>query len=192
MRHDRPVAPGDAGDAGEEELTGLVVDELVPLAWWYHVLAARRLGLAPADLACLDLLERRGPTSCVVIADRTGLTPSAVTKMVRRLEADGHVRRSTEPGRRAVDVALVPHAERDRRRAAWRREFRDAVRGIVDQERLGGDGDRFAVVAGSLVQLVSAIHGQARRLADAAEDARHRDEMRHRREAAGGDRGWPG
>ena len=68
---------------------------------------ARALGLARSDLRCVALLETSAtPTS---LADRLGLTTSAMTAMLDRLERSGWItRRRREDDRRSLTVTLVP------------------------------------------------------------------------------------
>lgn len=70
---------------------------------------ARRAGLAPVDLECLDLIALGGPATAGQIGARTGLTSGAVTALIDRLERMGFVRRAPDPGdRRKVRVEVVP------------------------------------------------------------------------------------
>jgi len=72
---------------------------------------ADRLGLHPTDLQCVSLLSLEPePLSTGGIAKLTGLTPSAATRLVDRLEAAGLVVRSVDPADRRR--ALVELASR--------------------------------------------------------------------------------
>jgi DNA-binding MarR family transcriptional regulator len=72
---------------------------------------ADRLGLNHSDMETLDLLIWAGPVTAGRLAELTGLTTGAVTRMIDRLERDGYVRREADPAdRRRVIVALVPEA----------------------------------------------------------------------------------
>src|SRR4051794_16965163 len=67
---------------------------------------ADRARLHPSDLEALDLLIREGPMPAGRLADRTGLTPGAVTGLVDRLERRGYARRVADPAdRRRVIVS---------------------------------------------------------------------------------------
>ncbi len=61
---------------------------------------ADRLGLALADVTCLDLLAETGPVTAGRLSELTGLTSGATTRMIDRLEQAGHVRRVADPGDR--------------------------------------------------------------------------------------------
>jgi DNA-binding MarR family transcriptional regulator len=68
---------------------------------------AEKVGIHPTDLEALGLLLDEGPMTAGRLADRTGLTTGAVTRMIDRLERDGYVQRQPDPGdRRRVIVAM--------------------------------------------------------------------------------------
>ena len=70
---------------------------------------ADKVGLAPTDLECLGFLEDGGPMTAGRLAELTGLTSGAVTRMIDRLERVRFVRRRSDPdARRKVLVELVP------------------------------------------------------------------------------------
>jgi DNA-binding MarR family transcriptional regulator len=70
--------------------------------------AARTLGLSQVDLETLELLRREGPQPAGRLAEATGLTTSAATRQIDRLEASGYVRRTGDPAdRRRAIVTLV-------------------------------------------------------------------------------------
>lgn len=70
--------------------------------------AAAALGLGRSDLRALNLLEH-GPLGASVLAQRLGLTRSAVTALIDRLAGAGYVVRVAVPGdRRATAVELQP------------------------------------------------------------------------------------
>src|SRR3954471_4690678 len=66
---------------------------------------AERLGIASSDVECLEVLVTSGPATAGQLADVTGLSTGAVTRMVDRLEQSGYVRRRSDPAdRRRVIV----------------------------------------------------------------------------------------
>lgn len=68
---------------------------------------ARRVGLHPSDLECLDLLLLSGPCAAGSIMAHTGLTSGAVTAMIDRLERRGLVVRTRHPAdRRRIQVTV--------------------------------------------------------------------------------------
>src|SRR5213592_4418584 len=70
---------------------------------------AEKFGLAPSDLECLGSLQLEGPITAGRLAQLTGLTSGAVTRMIDRLEAGKYVRRRDDPNdRRRVVVELNP------------------------------------------------------------------------------------
>jgi DNA-binding MarR family transcriptional regulator len=69
---------------------------------------AERVGIHSTDMECLDVLLMSGPATAGQIADRTGLTTGAVTRLVDRLASRGLVRRREDPAdRRRVIVEPV-------------------------------------------------------------------------------------
>ncbi|MEU1877387.1 MarR family transcriptional regulator [Streptosporangium sp. NPDC020072] len=69
---------------------------------------ANRLGLQPADVAAVILLEMRGPLAVGAIAEELGLPSASTTRLIDRLEKAGYVRRVRgERDRRTVTVELL-------------------------------------------------------------------------------------
>src|SRR5699024_4194273 len=64
-------------------------DDLSTAVVLFHEAIAQRLGLSAADLKALGLIMRDGPLTAGALAQRTGLTPGAVTGLVDRLEHAG-------------------------------------------------------------------------------------------------------
>lgn len=76
---------------------------------------AERFGVNRTDLRHLDLLFD-GPLSAGQLAERSGLSPAAMTTLIDRLEKKGYVRRARDRhDRRRVFVALTDQA----RTTAW-------------------------------------------------------------------------
>ncbi|MGH2367355.1 MAG: MarR family transcriptional regulator [Chloroflexota bacterium] len=68
---------------------------------------AERVGMHSTDLESLDLLQDEGPMTAGRLAELTGLTTGAVTRMIDRLERAGYVRRESDPqDRRRVIIRL--------------------------------------------------------------------------------------
>jgi DNA-binding MarR family transcriptional regulator len=68
---------------------------------------AERTGLNLTDLQCLGLLQLHGPMSAGALARSTGLTTSAITTAVDRLERGGYASREHDAAdRRRVIVKL--------------------------------------------------------------------------------------
>ena len=79
----------------------------------FHEAVAQRLGLSAADHRALGVVSRAGSVTAGELAQRTGLSPGAVTGLVDRLEAAGHVRRTRDPADRRR-VVVVPVSAPDR------------------------------------------------------------------------------
>jgi DNA-binding MarR family transcriptional regulator len=70
---------------------------------------ADRLEIHPIDLECLGLLADHGSLTAGRLAELTGLTTGAVTRLIDRLERAGYVRRTADAtDRRRVIVELIP------------------------------------------------------------------------------------
>jgi DNA-binding MarR family transcriptional regulator len=70
---------------------------------------AEQIGMHPSDLEALGFLFDEGAVPAGRLAEVTGLTTGAVTRMIDRLERSGYVRREPDPrDRRRVIVRLVP------------------------------------------------------------------------------------
>ena len=70
--------------------------------------AATRIGLAVTDIQVVDILDLSGPATAGQLADLTGLTTGAITRILDRLEEGGLVHRERDPndGRKVI-VQLV-------------------------------------------------------------------------------------
>ena len=74
----------------------------------FYTVVAGRLGLSLSDLRAWDLLMSLGPMSAGRVADVTGLSPGAVTGLLKRLQAAGAVTCETDPAdRRRVIVKVI-------------------------------------------------------------------------------------
>lgn len=81
--------------------------------------AASRLGINRTDLRCLEVLDRRGPSSSGVLAEAVQLSPAAVTKVVDRLVAMGYVERARDETDRRRVVLRTTEIERRRRQEVF-------------------------------------------------------------------------
>jgi len=70
---------------------------------------AQRLGVNATDHRCMDILDQHGAMTAGSLATALGLSPSAVTTVIDRLEHLRYVRRAPNPAdRRQVLVELTP------------------------------------------------------------------------------------
>jgi DNA-binding MarR family transcriptional regulator len=70
---------------------------------------ALRFGLSESDIETLEALIESGASTAGRLAELTGLTSGAVTRVIDRLEQSGYVRRIPDPtDRRRVIVEVVP------------------------------------------------------------------------------------
>jgi DNA-binding MarR family transcriptional regulator len=92
---------------------------------------ARRLrqessaGLSPSQTSALAVIANHGPLTLGALAEHERVAPPSITKVVSKLECDGLVTRTPDPGdRRVCRVAISPAGdalleETRRRKTAW-------------------------------------------------------------------------
>jgi DNA-binding MarR family transcriptional regulator len=96
------------------------------------------MGLTPSQLAALATVHNHGPLTLGALADREQVAPPSITKVVAKLEADGLLVRTPDPGdRRVHHVACSPLGaelveESRRRKTAW---LTDRIHELDDQSR---------------------------------------------------------
>jgi DNA-binding MarR family transcriptional regulator len=93
---------------------------------------AERFGLAVTDTTALEQLSVLGTATAGRIAELTGLTTGAATRMIDRLEQSGFVRRTTDPADRRR-VIVEPIAERVREVEAQYAAIRAATRTAIER-----------------------------------------------------------
>ena len=120
-----PPAPADAHAVYLRYITAIVL---------HGNASAAALGLGGTDLYALGALSTAGPMTSGELADATGLTTGATTRLIDRLERAGHVRRVPDPSDRRK-VRIEPTG-----RAADLDETVDPARRLVG-EILGGYTD---------------------------------------------------
>ncbi|MDL5159336.1 MarR family transcriptional regulator [Actinomycetospora termitidis] len=144
--------------AAGDELAALVLDDVVPLVNRLRLLAAGRLGLTVHELACLEYLRVAGPLTTDLLADRTGLTRGALSKLLRRLEREGHLERAPDPHHlQRFVVTLVPHQQRDDEDDRLRFLVRRAMKSAAGHARLERRS-ALADTVGLVRILVDALH----------------------------------
>jgi DNA-binding MarR family transcriptional regulator len=99
------------------------------------VALAEAAGLGTTDWYALSVLERHGPLTSGALAERTGLTTGATTRLIDRLAHAGHARRTTDPAdRRRVLVEQVPALDIDALVGPARRHLGAVIESYSDQE----------------------------------------------------------
>jgi DNA-binding MarR family transcriptional regulator len=97
---------------GREELVSGLVEEMpryISAAVRFQVAVAHQLDIPVSDVHGLAALLETGPAGVRRLADLIGMTTSAVTRLVDRLERGGYVRREPDPAdRRRTVVHVVP------------------------------------------------------------------------------------
>jgi DNA-binding MarR family transcriptional regulator len=98
-----PEHPTDLNELGRELRLMSSFDALFSQA------VAERVGIHSTDMETMDLLLNLGPMTAGELAQRTGLSSGATTRLIDRLERAGYVRRSVdEADRRRVIVLPDP------------------------------------------------------------------------------------
>ncbi|MEE6311601.1 MarR family transcriptional regulator [Plantactinospora veratri] len=96
---------------GRDELIGGLVEEMpryISAAVRFQVAVAHQLDMSVSDVHGLAALLETGPAGVRQLADLMGMTTSAVTRLVDRLERGGYVRREPDPAdRRRVVIHVV-------------------------------------------------------------------------------------
>jgi len=83
--------------------------EILEVSEEFSARMGRHLSVNPTDLSAMEHLIMAGPLGPSELARRLGVTPPAATAVVDRLEALGHVSRTTNPAdRRGVVVTPTP------------------------------------------------------------------------------------
>lgn len=182
--------PGSPIDDITETLTRILIDDLSPAIEAYRRATARRLGIEPVDLLCLDVTRRLGTATASALADWTGLTRSALSKTLRRLEAGGHVIRVTISGSGEVAVRLTPQAERDAELGRRRERLMSATGWTVADHGLA-DPRRGSAVRDWALATTTVLFREAKAVADHEAALRRRlriraDEARRRERRAAG------
>ena len=129
--------------------------------------SAEAAGLNTTDWHALSVLGLAGRLTAGELAERTGLTTGATTRLIDRLEHAGHVRRVVDPAdRRRVNVEPVP--------------------GSLDLDRTVGPARRLVgeVFTGFSPQQLETLFEYFTRAAPAFRQAAEEIRRRHRRSGA--------
>jgi len=96
----------------------------------FSAAVADRIGLATNDVECLEILGDEGPLTVGRLAEWTGLSTGAATRMIDRLEQAGYVRRVADPADRRR-VLVEPVAERMASLGALHDPIERALRAVI-------------------------------------------------------------
>jgi DNA-binding MarR family transcriptional regulator len=120
---------------------------------------AEGAGLAPIDVQCLAFLAEAGASPSGRLAELTGLSAGATTRMVDRLAQAGYVRRLADPvDRRHVLVELVPE------RAGAVAERVAAMARRIDEASADTSDERLREVTTFLIRAVEVVEAETDRL----------------------------
>ena len=128
---------------------------------------AARFGLHRTDLRCLEIVARGGPLSAGALAEQAGLSTSAVTSVIDRVERSGDLRRLSDPRDRRRVLVEVTELGRRRGRAA----FSGLQEGTDQLLRRYSPGE-LRLLGGFVEEVRAVVAGQAAEAASAAVTAR--------------------
>ena len=127
---------------------------------------AERLGLAVTDVECLDVLLTEGRLTVGRLAELTGLTTGAATRMVDRLEQAGYVKRVAD----AVDrrrVLVEPVSGLDARLGVLHDSIRRAQMEIIERY----DDDKLRLLVDFLRDLGEVVQAETLKMRAPSEEA---------------------
>lgn len=143
--------------AGRENI-GDLVREHSSAVMRYAAAISKRMGIEASELAALSHLQEAGPLTLGRLGERLCMSPGAVTALVDRMEARGHVERVPNPeDRRSVLVHTTEASLTDSLEHLWPYivEMKGIEEGLSEEER--------AVVARFLAAATEATHRHAER-----------------------------
>jgi len=104
-----PSAERDATRSSTARRATVLIREFVEVSEEFEAHVGRELTVNPTDLQAMELLIINGPLSPTGLAHRLSISTAAVTSVVDRLVALGHVRRTEHPtDRRGILVVPSP------------------------------------------------------------------------------------
>jgi DNA-binding MarR family transcriptional regulator len=129
--------------------------ELSTAVVMFHEAVGAHLGVSAGDQRALTLIGREGPLSAGDLAEKTGLTPGAVTGMIDRLERAGLARRE--------------HDANDRRRVlvtatAGRPDVFGDLAAAMNEMAARYDEKELALIADYLTRTIDVLREQTRKL----------------------------
>ncbi|WP_246158232.1 MarR family winged helix-turn-helix transcriptional regulator [Catellatospora sichuanensis] len=128
--------------------------------------AADAAGMHPTDWAALSTLNLAGRLTSGELAERTGLTTGATTRLIDRLERAGHVRRIADPAdRRRVLVEPVPKLDVDTIVGPARQRLGEVFQGYRPEE-LAVLFDYFSRAADALLTATREVRADTARRTD--------------------------
>lgn len=124
---------------------------------------AARFGLHRTDLRCLEIVARDGPLSAGALAEQAGLSTSAVTSVIDRVERSGNLRRLSDARDRRRVLVEVTEMGRQRGREAF-----SGLQHGTDQLLRRYSSEELRLLGGFVEDVRSVVAGQAAMAASAA------------------------
>jgi DNA-binding MarR family transcriptional regulator len=157
----------NSDEAGLRRLVGMSLRALGSDLDALDEAVAARFGLHRTDLRCLEIVARGGPLSAGALAQQAGLSTSAVTSVIDRVERSGDLRRLSDPRDRRRVLVEVTELGRQRGRMA----FSGLQEGTDQLLRRYSPGE-LRLLGGLLEEVRAVVAGQAAEAASAAVTAR--------------------
>lgn len=124
---------------------------------------AARFGLHRTDLRCLEIVGRDGPMSAGALAEQAGLSTSAVTSVIDRVERSGNLRRLSDARDRRRVLVEVTEMGRQRGREAF-----SGLQHGTDQLLRRYSSEELRLLGGFVEDVRSVVAGQTAAAASAA------------------------
>lgn len=138
--------------AGESEAVWDALSALVMETMMFHREWARRQGLTPLQFTVLKSLDAQGPLQPSQIADRFGISRSAVSSEINTLETGGWIVRTHPTGnRRTALTSLTPRARKVLRSAVD--EYRGRLVAALDGVPVGQRGQLARTITALVARL---------------------------------------
>jgi DNA-binding MarR family transcriptional regulator len=129
--------------------------ELSTAVVMFHEAVGAHLGVSAGDQRALTLIGREGPLSAGDLAEKTGLTPGAVTGMIDRLERAGLARREHDANdRRRVLVSAT----------SGRPDVFGDLAAAMNEMAARYDEKELALIADYLTRTIDVLREQTRKL----------------------------
>ncbi|MEV2255648.1 MarR family transcriptional regulator [Streptomyces sp. NPDC050147] len=126
----------------------------------FHQAIAERFGLNPTDLKCIDLARSEQRPTAGRIAEITGMSTSATTAVLDRMERAGFIERVRDPGDRRR-VIVVSTGLREQELAEAFAPMREVMRTALEAY----DDEQLALIAGFTGRVNDILREVTRQLA---------------------------
>lgn len=131
-----------------------------------HQAIAERFGLNPTDMKCVDLARSEPRLTAGRLAEITGMSTSATTAVLDRMERAGFIERMRDPDDRRR-VIVVSTGRREQEVGAAFEPLREVMRSVLEAY----DDDELALIAGFTTRLNEMLRELTRQIPGQADSA---------------------